>query len=101
MSVVGEAVDAVGLTLVAAITRADLVLLDSKLVEGPVEPLLKELLALEPRPTVVVMSTDLHDGRSILKAGADAFVSKGDQPEWLLEALRHYAERARTSSVTH
>jgi hypothetical protein len=26
----------------------------------------------------------------MLKAGADVFVSKGDEPEWLLETLKKY-----------
>jgi hypothetical protein len=29
----------------------------------------------------------------LLQAGADAFVSKGDHPEWLLDTLHRYAQR--------
>ena len=29
----------------------------------------------------------------LLKAGADAFVSKSDQPDWLLETLKNFENR--------
>ena len=95
MNVVGEAKDAEGLRMVAKNTAADLILLDKKLAGGRAESLISELHALEPRPTVVVMSSHSEDSRLMLKAGADSFVSKGDRPDWLLETLRHYASRAQ------
>jgi DNA-binding NarL/FixJ family response regulator len=42
-------------------------------------------------PFVIVMSSDFETSRSVLKAGADAFVSKVDEPNWLLEKLHPYA----------
>jgi DNA-binding NarL/FixJ family response regulator len=39
------------------------------------------------------MSSDFETSRSVLKAGADAFVSKGDEPDWLLEKLHQYAKQ--------
>jgi hypothetical protein len=39
------------------------------------------------------MSSELENGRKLLKAGADAFVSKADQPDWLLETLHMYGNR--------
>jgi len=38
------------------------------------------------------MSSNPEYGRKYLKAGADAFVSKTDQPEWLFETLRKSAK---------
>jgi len=42
---------------------------------------------LVPRLKVIVMNSNPESGRKYLKAGADAFVSKGDQPECLFETL--------------
>jgi hypothetical protein len=39
------------------------------------------------------MSAKSEQGNMLLKAGADAFVSKGDQPDWLLETLQKYEKR--------
>jgi len=54
--------------------------------------LIASLHALEPRPIVIVMSSEIEYSRVLLKAGADAFVSKGE-PDWLLEKLHRYAEQ--------
>jgi DNA-binding NarL/FixJ family response regulator len=69
----------------------DLVLIDKDLPGSPIEDLIDRLHALKPKPIVVVMSSESHFSRVILKAGADAFVSKGDEPDWLLEKLQKYA----------
>lgn len=95
METVGEAVDAQQLQMVAEKNSADLVLLDRWLPGSTIEEMISDLQALEPRPFVLVMSSAHEDGRLILRAGADAFVSKGDQPDWLLETLRQYAKRTR------
>jgi CheY-like chemotaxis protein len=41
------------------------------------------------------MSSNSEDSRMALRAGADAFVSKEDQPEWLLITLRKYAKQTK------
>ena len=84
----------------AAEAAVDLVLFDQRLPGLPVETLVASLCALEPRPILVAMSNDYEEGRRILRMGADAFVSKGDQPDWLLETLRHYAQRANLGSLS-
>jgi DNA-binding NarL/FixJ family response regulator len=61
-----------------------------------VEDLIHELHSCIPRPVVVVMGSQPEYGRLLLKAGADAFVSKGDQPEWLLETLQKFEKRPKT-----
>jgi DNA-binding NarL/FixJ family response regulator len=87
---IGEAVDAEGLLLLAKKHLADLVLLDSELPGVYIEDLIASLHALEPPPIVIVMSSESENSRKMLKAGADAFVSKGDEPEWLLETLQKF-----------
>jgi DNA-binding NarL/FixJ family response regulator len=93
LEIVGEAPDAPGLQKTAEENKADLILMDRKLPGGPIETLIRELHAHVPRPIVVVMSSSSEDSRLAIRAGADAFVSKGDEPEWLLETLRHFAKR--------
>ena len=89
---IGEAVDAQGLLLLAEECTADLVLVDDKLPGISINDLIARLQALVPRPVVIVMSSESERGRALLKAGADAFVSKGDEPDWLLEKLNRYAQ---------
>ena len=98
MEVVGEAQNAEKLQMVAEKSHADLMLVDRRLPGSEMEALISRLHALEPRPTVVVMGSDFEDGKFVLRAGADAFVSKGDQPEWLLETLCRYAKRTPKGS---
>ena len=74
---------------------ADLVLMDCDLPDLYIDDLILRLHALEPRPIVVVMSSEFSNGRKILNAGADAFVSKMDQPDWLLEILQKYENRVK------
>ncbi len=92
--IVGEAVDTTGLLTLTENACSDLVLADKSLPGIPIEELIPILHALEPRPIVIVMSSRSEDSRRILKAGADAFVSKGDSPDWLLTTLHRYKQRA-------
>jgi len=95
MEMVGEAEDVEGLLSLVAGAAADLVMLDRKLLGHHARELISKLHALRPRPIAIVMSCNGEDSRIILQAGADAFVSKGDQPDWLLETLRHYTKHAK------
>ena len=61
-----------------------------------IEDLIASLHALKPRPIVIVMSSGFEYSRMLLMAGADAFVSKGDPPNWLLQTLRRFAKRVNT-----
>jgi DNA-binding NarL/FixJ family response regulator len=85
--VIGEATDADGLLILVYKDPPDLALVDRELPGRPIEVLIKGLHKCKPRMIVVVMSSKPEFGGVILKAGADAFVSKGDQPDWLLETL--------------
>jgi two-component system nitrate/nitrite response regulator NarL len=95
LEIVGEATGTEGLAILAKNTAADLILLDRKLPGCHIKELISDLHALEPRPIVIVVSSNLEDSRMMLKAGADAFVSKGDQPDWLPQNLRQYVKRSQ------
>ena len=111
LSVVGEATEAEGLLAQVRAIRPDLVLIDWELpgmqaanlstsvaraefVPGKVEGskhsghhLLPALRALCPRLSVIALSGRPEARRAALAAGVDAFVSKGDPPDRLLEAV--------------
>lgn len=93
IDVIGDAVDAESLLALAADHPPDLILIDMELPGRAIEDLITDLHSGKPRPIVVGMSTKPEYGRMMLKAGADAFVSKSDQPEWLLETLKKFEQR--------
>ena len=95
MEMVGVVEDVEGLLALAVGANANLVLLDRKLLGHHAKELISNLHNLKPKPIVIVMSANGEDGRIMLQAGADAFVSKSNQPDWLLEALRHYTRDAK------
>jgi DNA-binding NarL/FixJ family response regulator len=89
----GEVVDAQSLLALAGEHIADLLLIDRDLPGLDIKDLIGRLRTLDPRPIIAIMSSEFEHSRSMLRAGADAFVSKSDQPDWLLEMLHHYAIR--------
>ena len=99
LEVVGEAVDGENLINLSEMHHPDLILIDRDLPGSPIEDLIAMLHRTVPKPTVIVMSSNPEHGRLLLKAGADAFVSKGDQPDWLLDILRSYRKRAQKKEV--
>jgi DNA-binding NarL/FixJ family response regulator len=95
LEVIGEAIDADSLLALVTIRAPDLILLDMELPGKVMEDLIADLHAFPSRPVLVGMSTKPENGRMMLKAGADAFVSKSDQPDWLLETLQKFEQRLR------
>jgi DNA-binding NarL/FixJ family response regulator len=95
LEVIGEAVDAESLLALVPLHPPDLVLIDLELPGKSIEDLIADLHASNARPIVVGMSTKPEYGRMMLQAGADAFVSKSDQPDWLLETLHKFEQRSR------
>jgi DNA-binding NarL/FixJ family response regulator len=95
MEMVGLADHAEELLTIATSHCADVILVDRKLPGIPLSDLLAALHALSPRPYVIVMGSNIQHGRSALSAGADAFVSKSDDPEWLLESITGYSGRTQ------
>ena len=92
---VGVAEDAHSLLALAEKHTADLFLVDRKLPGSSIEDQITSLHTLVPRPVVIVMSSESENSRMMLKAGADAFVSKGDEPSWLLQTLLKFEKRMR------
>lgn len=90
VELVGEAVDAENLYILSEHLRPDLIFLDRELPGEPIEELITALHLLDHKPIVIVMSSDPEYTRMLLKAGADAFVSKGDQVDWLINVVRKY-----------
>jgi two-component system capsular synthesis response regulator RcsB len=93
--IAGEATNADDLLALAVSQTADLVLVDWELPDRSIEELITDLHACSPRPIVIVMGSKPEYGRMLLNAGADAFISKSDEPEWLLEALQKYERRSK------
>jgi len=92
---IGEAVDAQGLLKLANNQTADLIIIDRELPGIYIEDLITRLHALEPKPIVIVVSSEIEYGRVLLKLGADAFASKVDEPDWLMEKLDKYAKQIK------
>jgi DNA-binding NarL/FixJ family response regulator len=88
LEVIGAVVDVDRLIQLADTTTPDLVLMDWELPGKPIQELISSLHALKPKPYVIVMSSTIESSRKLIKAGADAFVSKSDQPDFLVEILR-------------
>ncbi|MFC2055752.1 response regulator [Chloroflexota bacterium] len=94
---VGMVEDAQSLFMLVEKYTVDLFLVDRELPGTSIEDLIANLHTLNPRPFVIVMSSTVEYSRMMLKAGADAFVSKGDQPGWLLETLLNFEKRIRNN----
>ena len=87
MTVVGEAAESLALLAQMPAARPDLVLLDWELPGWPAKELLMALRNVAPDVSVMALSGHPEARHAALKAGANAFVSKGDPPEAVLEAL--------------
>jgi DNA-binding NarL/FixJ family response regulator len=89
---VGEATDTYHLCELSKTYHPHLILIDREIPGEQIEEIIAELHLLDPKPVVIVMSSHAEQARFVLKAGADAFVSKVDDPAWLVEKLRTYAK---------
>ena len=99
VEVVGDAQDTDSLLKQTADTSPALILVDMELPGDAIEDLITNLHSFIPRPVVIVMSTRQDNARYVLRAGADAFVSKSDNPEWLLATLLMYQKRINKSHI--
>lgn len=87
VSIVGEAANPAELVNQIRETCPDVLLLAWELADRDAASLLPELRLLCPNLVVIVLSGRPEVRNGALEAGADAFVSKGDPPECLLEAI--------------
>ena len=99
-NLVGAAEDARSLILLSEKLAADLFLVERMLPGSPINELIESLHALNPRPIVIIMSSESEYSRLMLRAGADAFLSKGDQPEWTLNTLYKFEKRIRYEKIS-
>jgi two-component system NarL family response regulator len=91
--VTGDAADAYKLLNLVIDNPPDLVLMDAELPGMSNTNLINELHKVKPKPIVVVMGTSNAQGRMLVKSGADAFVSKSDPPDWVLETMLSFESR--------
>ena len=95
--VVGEVAELSGLLGEVQMVSPDLVLLDWEL-PSKISDLIAVLRTLCPGLRIIALSGLPEARKTALAAGADAFVSKGDQPELLLAAIRKAAKEAGTET---
>ncbi len=86
--VVGVASQAEGLLALLDSARSELVILDWDLPGQPVTELMSHLQNHIPKIHFIMLGRDPALKETVLQAGADAFVVKGDPPEKLLAAFR-------------
>jgi DNA-binding NarL/FixJ family response regulator len=97
--VVGEAGDARQAVKLVRERQPDIALLDWELPGQSGASALAKLRAVRPDLIVVALSGLPEARQAALDAGADVFVSKGDPPERLLEAVNEYRFAEKTKGV--
>ena len=90
--VVGENSDVESMVKQIREFKPDLLLLDWEMPGCPAAALLLALKKLKATPKVIALSRRPESEAAALRAGADAFVSKANPPEEVLEALRTLAK---------
>jgi DNA-binding NarL/FixJ family response regulator len=89
LEVVGESADWITTLSQAPISRTDMLLIDWDLLPNSPAAAFKELRKTCPADLVIVLISHLGARQqAALSAGADAFISKGETPERVVEVLR-------------
>ncbi len=96
---VSEVVDARELLSQAELMCPDLVLLDWALPGMDAEETLRNLHRTCPDLFVIALSGKDEARQAALQAGADAFVSKADPPDWLLAAIGEFWKREQDKAA--
>jgi DNA-binding NarL/FixJ family response regulator len=89
-NVIGDAMDAYKLLNLVIENPPDLILMDSELPGMANTNLINELHKVAPKLIVVMMGGSNADGGMLIKAGADAFVSKSDPPDKMLKTIQNF-----------
>jgi DNA-binding NarL/FixJ family response regulator len=97
--VVGETGKAQDLLSQAELAQPDLVLLDWELPGSLAADLLSALRARCVQVKIVALSVRPEARLEALAAGIDAFVSKGDPPEYLLTAVHTFGQELIAASI--
>jgi two-component system response regulator DesR len=98
VTITGETSETEGLLALIHTTHPDLAIIEQDLPGRPLANLLVDIHALEDSPRLIVLGKDYSDKQTVLNAGADAFVVKGDPPEMLLAAFRRVSAQSRSST---
>jgi DNA-binding NarL/FixJ family response regulator len=88
LTVIGEITRPGDLVSEVQILRPDLLLLDWELAGQDTPHLLSQLRHLDCRLLIVALSSQPEAREAALEAGVDAFISKGDAPERVMDTLR-------------
>lgn len=93
--VVGEAADRNSLSRSLVLSFPDVVVMGWELPGVPMQNPLASLRRVGPDLVIIALSARTEAREAALAAGANAFVSKSDPPEYLLEAIRRAATGRR------
>jgi two-component system phosphate regulon response regulator PhoB len=97
LAIVGESADASSLFAQAEKLNPDLVLLDWELPGNSITAVVERLKTAKTPSQVIILSRRPEAREAALTVGADAFVSKSNPADSLLETLRHLLGRRRES----
>lgn len=89
MNIAGEAEGMSQLLVQVQDKKPDLLLLDWELSNIKISDIIPVLRRLSPGVKIIALSGRPESRRNATDAGVDAFVSKGDQPEKLLETINN------------
>ena len=98
--IVSEAADTTDLLTQTQAACPDLLLMDWDLPEMPAPLVLSTLHRQCDRTIVIILSEKPEMCQLALSAGADAFVSKGDPPEYLLRAIAACVQRSQAKHTS-
>ena len=88
VEIVGSASESEGLLALVKSSQPDMVILSLDLPGGSGQKLLDAIDAQEFKPVVIVIGDSLHERQQALNSGANAFITKGDSPDLLVETFR-------------
>ena len=87
IEVVGTASDAKGFLALLHTVRPNQVILDCDFIGHPLDEMITEIKSLESKPKLLLLGKEHELKSSVLKAGADAYVVKGNPPEEIISEL--------------
>jgi len=101
MEIAGEAADWATTLAQAPVSHADMLLVDWALIPGVSTTTLEELRRACPAALVIILISRLGARQqAALSAGADAFISKDETPDRIVEGLRNAAASVPGSDVS-